>query len=97
MCCAQGGTNITMAELPMMPLTPDGSHSGRLTDCLPEFWGGGVISAGRFADCQKICQQKLGGDKSASRFTDCHEICQQIFGGEICQSEQIFLVRLAGK
>ena len=27
MCCAQGVTNITMAELPTMPLTPDVSQS----------------------------------------------------------------------
>ena len=49
MFCAQGVTNITMAELPTMPLTPDGPHSGRFADfhqiCWQKWWWWGISAS----------------------------------------------------
>ena len=45
MCCAQGVTHITMAELPTLPLTPDG----------------GGISAGRYEKICSGRIEEMGG------------------------------------
>ena len=53
----------TMAELPTLPLTPDGSHSGRCADshqiCQQKC---GSVSGSRFTECHQICQQKWWGE-----------------------------------
>ena len=74
-------------------VTPDDSHSGRLTGCLPEL---GSKHARRSSDSYLIYQQKWGlvlladllnvrksasrnvGGKSAGRVSDYHQICKQI-------------------
>ena len=43
----------------------------------------GVKYAGRFIDCQQICQPvnllaEMEGVKYAGRFIDCHQICQSV-------------------
>ena len=56
MCCTQGVTNINMAELPIMPLTLDDSHSGRFDDFHEISWQkwGEVFTA-----CQPILPPDL--------------------------------------
>ena len=53
----------TMAELPTLPLTPDGSHSGRCADSHQIYQQKyGSVSGSRFTECHQICQQKWWGN-----------------------------------
>ena len=62
MCCASGVTKPLWLNY-TLPMTPDGSHSGRCADshqiCQQKC---GSVSGSRFTECHQICQQKWWGE-----------------------------------